>query len=256
MPGYLFRNFRVFRGFGYNMLDALLQHLINFVFLSGICFIAIGLGRLVLCRTGMKFISSSEYAVFSAGIGLGVMSYSVFILGSLQLLYPVAIYILTGFQAVLSVAGWLILRSSPLQTSATGFIKNLLVYWPENKTDLRNRCFDAVLFASLSAGFLLVLTPAVGNDALAYHLAVPKLYLKHHGFFFIPGNMFSHYPLNSEMLYLAGIALQGDVLAKGIHFLMGLFILAGMWEFARQYVFENRFALPLSLLVFYTIPSV
>ncbi len=251
------------------MLDTLLQHFINFVCLSGICLIAIGLGRLILCRTGMEFFSRGEYTVFSAGIGFGVMSYSVFILGALQLLYPVAIYILTGLHAVLSIAGWLIMRSSPVQISANkqdaehptciptqSVGTRLMGLWPGNKAALLDRCFDAILFASLLAGFLLVLTPSVGNDALAYHLAVPKLYLKHHGFFFISGNIFSHYPLNSEMLYLTGIALQGDVLAKGIHFLMGAFVLAGMWEFTRQYVFETRFAIPLTLLVFYTIPSV
>jgi hypothetical protein len=111
------------------------------------------------------------------------------------------------------------------------------------------------LIVCLSLGFWLVLTPAVGKDALIYHLAVPKLFLKHHGLYFVPGNIFSHYPLGGEMLYVLGLALRGEVLAKGIHFIMALCILLGMWQFMRHHISATLF-IPLALLIFYTIPSV
>ncbi len=227
------------------MLGALLQHTLNLLFLAGISLIAIGLGRLILCRAGIKAISFGEYVVFSLGLGFGILSYSVFLLGVLQFLYTVALYILIGLFAILALAGWLGFRC-PLEIERKTTYKIAARFY---------RCIGAILIACLLVGFLLVLTPAVGKDALTYHLAVPKLFLKHHGIYFIPGNIFAHYPLNSEMLYAVGLALRGDVLAKGIHFVMALSILLSMWQFARHHISEIVFV-PLALLVFYTIPSV
>jgi len=228
------------------MLGALLQHTLNLLFLAGISLIAIGLGRLILCSAGIKVISFGEYVVFSLGLGFGILSYSVFLLGALQFLYPVALYILIGLCAPLALAGWLSLRCR-LEIKTKSSFKTRLSFW--------DQCVGDILIACLLVGFLLVLTPAFGKDALTYHLAVPKLFLKHHGIYFVPGNIFAHYPLNTEMLYIVGLALRGDVLAKGIHFVMALCILLGMWQFARHHISEIAFV-PLALLVFYTIPSV
>ena len=41
---------------------------------------------------------------------------------------------------------------------------------------------------------MLVLTPEIGKDALIYHIGVPKMFLAHHGIYFIPGNIFANYP--------------------------------------------------------------
>jgi hypothetical protein len=226
--------------------SALLQHSIDLVFLTGIIVIAIGMGRLILCRAGTKFISLGEHVIFSLGVGIGIFSYSAFVLGALQLLYPAAVYVLVGLCAPLSLAGWLNLRSR-IQIESTSSPKTQLSFW--------DRCIVAVLIACLILGLLLVLTPAIGKDALIYHLAVPKLFVKHHGIYFIPGNIFAHYPLNGEMLYALGLAMRGEVLAKGMHFVMTLSILLGMWQFARHHIAEISF-IPVGLLVFYTTPSV
>lgn len=228
------------------MTSLYLQHTLNLLFLAGISLIAVGLGRLILCRAGIKFVSSGEHVVFSLGLGFGILSYSAFVLGTLQLLYPSVVCLLVGLCVPLSLAGWLGLRCS-LKIESKSSFKTQLSFW--------DRCVGAILIACLLLGFLLVLTPAVGKDSLTYHLAVPKLFLKHHGIYFIPGNIFSHYPLNSEMLYAVALALRGDVLAKGIHFVTTLCILLGMWHFARQHISEIAFV-PFALLVFYTIPSV
>lgn len=228
------------------MLSALLQHTLNLLFLAGITLIAIGLGRLILCRADIKFFSIGEHVVFSLGLGFGILSYSVLVLGALQLLYPAAVYLIVGLYALLSLAGWLSLRC-PVEIESKSIFETRLSFW--------HRCIGAILIACLLLGFVLVLTPAIGKDTLTYHLAVPKLFLKHHGIYFIPGNIFSNYPLNSEMLYTVGLALRGDVLTKGIHFVTALCILLGMWQFARQHVSEITFV-SFALLVFYTIPSV
>ena len=223
---------------------ALLQHTLDLFCLVAISFIAMGLGRLILSKTSIKFMSFGECVIFSIGLGFGVLSYSVFVLGAFQLLYPAVVYLLMGVLALLSVLGWI--RAGHLSHRTPDF-KKALSFWDKVAT--------TVLIICLLFGFLLVLTPAVGKDALIYHLAAPKLFLKHHGLYFVPGNIFSHYPLGGEMLYVVGLALRGEVLAKGIHFIMGLSILLGMWQFMRHQISAARF-IPLALLIFYTIPSV
>lgn len=223
---------------------ALLQHTLDLFCLVAISFIAIGLGRLILSKTSIKFMSFGECVIFSIGLGFGVLSYSVFVLGAFQLLYPAVVYLLMGVLALLSVLGWI--RAGHLSHRTPDFKK---------APSLWDKVTTIVLIVCLLFGFLLVLTPAVGKDALIYHLAAPKLFLKHHGLYFVPGNIFSHYPLGGEMLYVISLALRGEVLAKGIHFVMGLCILLGMWQFMRHHISEALF-IPLALLIFYTIPSV
>lgn len=69
---------------------------------------------------------------------------------------------------------------------------------------------------------ILAIVPPVSRDALVHHLAVPKLYLKHGGIYEIPFMVFSYYPMNLDMLYLAALRLGNDILPKLIHFSFGL----------------------------------
>lgn len=225
------------------MPDALLQQgfalLISAVFL----FVVIGLGRLVLSNINTPFTSFGEMIFYSSGIGFGVAGYCVFFLGLFDGFHPLPIRILLIFLLAVSLAGWIWVPKPFMK----GVLQKLYSPW------------DAVAFIllllCLATGLLLTLTPEIGRDALIYHLAVPKLFLKNQGFAFIPGNIFSNYPLHSEMLFLAGLYLQGDILAKGLHFIMLLMILLGMNQFIRYRMTEHDFPV-LSLLIFASIPSV
>lgn len=225
------------------MPDALLQQGFALLILTIFFFVVIGLGRLVLSGINIPFTSFGEMIFYSSGIGLGVAGYGVFFLGLFDGFHPLPIRILLIVLLTLSLAGWLQARK------------------PLMKPDLKkiHSPWDTVAFflllLCLSAGLLLTLTPEIGKDALIYHLAVPKFFLKHHGVTFIPGNIFSNYPLHSEMLFLVGLFLQGDILARGIHFLMLLFILLGMDQFIR-YRMKGHDYPALSLLIFCTLPSV
>ncbi len=223
---------------------ALFQHILDLACLAAVSLVGIGLGRLMLCKSSIKFNSLAEGIIFFIGLGFGLLSYAVFVLGLFQCLYPEAIYLLTAALATLSVLGWM---RGGYCWNRTPNVKKTSSIWDKGAT--------AALIVCLSSGFLLVLTPAIGKDALIYHLAVPKLFLKHHGLYFIPGNIFSHYPLGGEMLYVVGLVLRGEVFAKEVHFIMALCVLLGMWQFMRHHISEALF-IPLALLIFYTIPSV
>lgn len=225
------------------MFDVLLQQGLTLFLLTMLIFMVIGIGRLILYKINISFVSSGEWIFFSAGIGFGITGYSIFFLGLFQLFYPLSISILLILLLIFSLTGWLQWCSSPMKPGL------------QERCSSWDRLASFLLILCLAAGLLLTLTPEIGKDALIYHLAVPKLFLKHHGFYFIPGNIFSNYPLHSEMLFLIGLFLQGDILSKGMHFLVLLCILLGMDQFMRYRMKRHDFP-ALSLLIFCTIPSV
>lgn len=226
------------------MISILIQHSLNLGLITGLSLMAVGLGRLVLYKTSLHCLSNTEAFIFGAGLGFGILSYSVFFLGACQALYPFMVYLLLGISALISLMGWKVRFSNSVK-SETG--KKRLGFFEITACLLLLLC--------LLLALLIVLTPAIGKDALIYHLAVPKLYLQNHGFYFIPGNIFCNYPLNSEMLYLIGLNLRGDIVAKGVHFVMGLLILVSMYQFSRRLVPSAQFIF-LPLIIFLSIPSV
>lgn len=238
------------------MYTILIQHLENIFWIAGIMFISAGLGSLAISRIRTIFIDSIESIIFSTAVGYAIIGYGVFILGLCQLLYPSIIYSFTIICTILAIPGWYLLTKSKfIFPSVT---KNHLAEYDKRNgltviTIDRLSCL--LLAACLTACMLLALTPEIGKDALVYHLGVPKLYLQFHGIHFIPGNIFSNYPLFTEMLYMWALSLKGELVAKGLNFVMVLLILLSMWEFQKRYFAENR-SRWLSLLIFLSIPSV
>ena len=226
------------------MQAMLLQQGVTILYLTGWCLMTIGIGRLCLSIMAIRFASRSEGLFLSAGTGLVITGYTVFLLGVMKSLYPFSIGILLTSLALCSAAGWL----RPIRTTPSA---------PSAPTGDLVRELSAVLLLGiiLIASFVLTLTPEIGKDALIYHLAVPKLYLLHHGFYFIPGNAFAGYPLLSEMHYLLALFLQNDILAKAMNFVILCGILIGMNLFARHVLQNQRFS-SLSMVIFASIPSV
>jgi hypothetical protein len=223
------------------MQTTLFQQGMTILFLTGWCLITTGVGRLCLSSTAIRFASRSEGLFLSAGTGLVITGYAVFFLGVMESFYPFSIGLLLTSLTLFSVAGWF----HPIRTV------------PEAPPGRSVWELWALLFLGilLLAGFVLTLTPEIGRDALIYHLAAPKLYLLHHGFYFISGNAFTGYPLLGEMHYLLALFLQNDILAKAMNYTLLCGILLGIGLFARH-VLQNQQFPGLSMLIFVSIPSV
>jgi len=223
------------------MQSILFDHAVMILLLIGWCLITTGVGRLSLGWTAIRFFSRGEAFFLSLGIGLVVTGYAFFILGITQSLHPALINALLILLSLLALAGWRCpLRVRPAPPSV------------RSRWDIPAAW---LLAAVLFAGSLLVLTPETGKDALIYHLAVPKLYLRHHGFYFIPGNVFSGYPLLGEMHYLPALFFNNDLLAKAIHFALLCGTLLGVGLLTRFLLSAHAFP-ALSMLLFASIPSV
>ncbi|MHB8907354.1 MAG: ArnT family glycosyltransferase [Syntrophales bacterium] len=219
----------------------LLQQGITALFALLWCLGTTGVGRLCLSAMDLRFTSRGEWLFLSFGMGLTIVGYATFLLGVTQSLYPLSIVLLLSSLLLISAAGWL----RPVRTALA----------PPPGHSIRERPAAILLGILLLAGLMLTLTPEIGKDALIYHLAVPKHYLLHHGFYFIPGNVFAGYPLLGEMHYLLALFVQNDILAKAMNYVLLCGILLGMGLFARFLLREHLFP-ALSMLIFLSIPSV
>ena len=101
---------------------------------------------------------------------------------------------------------------------------------------------------------ILNFTPPISRDALIHHLAVPKLWLKHGGFYEIPWANYSYYPMYINLIYLVCLYLKNDIAPKFIHMGFGL---ATGWliYFYLKEKFDRNWAL-LGVMIFITTPIV
>lgn len=76
------------------------------------------------------------------------------------------------------------------------------------------------IFATLN--LLGTQIPEIFYDSLTYHLALPDLYWRRHGFYGTPDNVFSGVPLLIQMLFAVALPIGGETLAHLIHWVFGL----------------------------------
>ena len=96
-------------------------------------------------------------------------------------------------------------------------------------------CLGGVLLA-VAIGLTGVLTPstALDWDSLAYHLAVPKIWLSQGHIRPITFIHHSNFPAAADSLFLLGLAFGGQATAKGFMFLAYIFGLFAVFGLARQ----------------------
>lgn len=96
----------------------------------------------------------------------------------------------------------------------------------------------AVLVAAIAVGlagvFLVALDPLPAWDAQAYHLTVPRLWIESGGFVRVPFNVYSNWPLATELLFALAMLLQDHLLATLVHFGCGLLLAALLWRAVRE----------------------
>jgi hypothetical protein len=96
-----------------------------------------------------------------------------------------------------------------------------------------------LLAAALPPGVLWI-EEGLGYDVLEYHLAVPKEFCEAGRMGFLPHNVYSNFPLNSEMLSLLMMVLRGDsieaaFMAVTANVGLAILFIAAAWMAARQF---------------------
>jgi len=102
--------------------------------------------------------------------------------------------------------------------------------------------------------FILDLTPPISRDALVHHLAIPKLWLTHGGYYEIPWADYSYYPMYINLLYLICLYFKNDIAPKFIHLAFGAGTGILVYIYLKQRLGRNWGFL--GIVIFFTTPIV
>ncbi|HOX38218.1 MAG TPA: hypothetical protein PL033_09535 [Candidatus Brocadiia bacterium] len=108
----------------------------------------------------------------------------------------------------------------------------------------------AVLVAPISVWFLTGQFRGPDVDEIAYHFAVPVIYLEHGGFCNIPFNVYSNMPLGGEMLFTFCLGLGGASLARLVMSFFAPGIALFMVAITRRWFGDARAGLIAAILFF------
>ncbi len=217
--------------------------------------LATGAGMGFLRRLPLMFW---ERVAYGGALGLGLLAYGVALVASLHWL--TGLWVLLGLVAVMGVWGWITSALNPSHfvaltpnpsPSGRGESGSPFSLWEKGVGGIRAFPFSlwkkgiggrrasilvwGLIGILLALGLMLCLLPPDGNewDALAYHLAFPKLYLQAGGMVQIPFMHQSYFPPLLDMLYLLGLWLDGEPCAKVFHWLMALLMVVGTSAFVQ-----------------------
>ncbi|MEE3258810.1 MAG: glycosyltransferase family 39 protein [Candidatus Latescibacterota bacterium] len=204
--------------------------MVDIVYIVAIAIVAAVGGLTLLRRIGPICQSRAEELIFSLGFGLGVLALGVLALGFMHLLYAEVLYGLLALGALIG-SRELVGLAARLQ----GYLRGARLEW---------RSFHFWLLVLAGIGLFLnllrALLPAHGAvDPLAYHLALPRLYLLRHHIGFERTLTGALYPDNVGMLFLLSIGLRDASLAQVMHWFMGGATVVALWCFCRRY-FDGR----------------
>ncbi len=212
-----------------------------------IVLVCLALGVAILRAVVGRSHSLLEACVFGAALGFGALSYSVLAVG---LAGALTAPFLIGLLVMLALVSFPSMRVIlPSLVSAVG-----------SRRAVKLRATDALMLLGVSILGALALIGALSPpgttdwDGLAYHLAVPKLYLAAHRIFYVPFTSHSNFPFLTEMLYTLGLAFHGPALAKLFHYAMYLVTAGGIFALCRRHV--NPTAGSIGALLFMSVPLV
>ncbi len=183
---------------------------------------AIGVGLLPLRKLPLNGL---ERIAYGGALGLGALAYAVALMSAFHWLW--GLWLCLGATALLGAWGW--------HRSAS-----LFRYKHTPNPNAQATSLGIVLWGLWGLLALLTLAlcllPPDGNewDALAYHLAFPKLYLQAGGMIEVPFMHQSYFPPLLDMLFLLGLWLDGEASAKVFHWAMGLLTALGMAGFVSR----------------------
>jgi hypothetical protein len=169
------------------------------------------------------------------GLGLGILSLEVFLLG------------LAGFystRAITALVLVVLLAVSPVLRRGIS-VRLLRIGEPDSGTRIPLALMSIAGLVSL----LFALVPPVFFDAMTYHLELPSRYLLEGRVFHVTENLYSGYPQLAEILFGAGMALDGLALAGMISLTFLLLTMLLLWGWGKERFGKAGTAWGIALLV-------
>ncbi|MCE5198724.1 MAG: glycosyltransferase family 39 protein [Armatimonadota bacterium] len=188
--------------------------------------------------------SASERLVVDSALGLGVVSLVIFAAAALQLLHvlPVILLIILALGCI----------SLPQVARDAVHVARRLIRYSSASSLLIGLL---LLILGVAALIPALAPPSMSDwDSLAYHLAVPKLYINHGGIYYINFSSHSNFPFLMEMLYTAMLRMGSMVAAKMINYWVGVLLVASVAMLVRRHF--NPKAAPMAAVALTGIPIV
>jgi 4-amino-4-deoxy-L-arabinose transferase-like glycosyltransferase len=192
---------------------------------AAILWACFGVGAAALRRLRALTGSSAEEIPFAVALGMGVLSYLVLGLGLAGLIKA---WIFVLVICALALLGWRhVLRLGRDAVTSLPRIKS----WHWSALPLLGFILAMAVFTLIGT-----LAPAgeTDYDGLVYHLTIPKVYIRDGRVHPIPWLSHSNFPFSLEMLYMLGLALDDQSLAKLFHFGCGWLTICAVFAFARR----------------------
>lgn len=202
------------------------------------------IGVLILSKVTAKPSSLLERYLPAFGLGVISWSYLTFFLGLAGFLDPLFFQLLF----------WLTTAGCTIMVIRKKELFLFPVLHPPAVKDLFSKLCLAFILLTAVLNFVGALGPEIHYDALFYHLALPAAYQLQGQITALPFNSFSFFPQNMEMLYLFSLLVNNDLLARLLHWLMGLGSMLLVYLLGRKYF--SRPAAILAAAGFYLIPQV
>ncbi|MBI3912256.1 MAG: hypothetical protein HY320_15160 [Armatimonadetes bacterium] len=165
--------------------------------------------------------------VLGAALGLGILAYAVQAVGLAGLLFTPVIL---GLLALIALIGLPELARLARDTAAE---VGAWLHRPWEPAQWGALALLAPGATIAAVTFLGALSPpgSLDYDSLAYHLAIPRLYLHHHRVFYVDHIWHANIPFTVQMWYTVGLALGGVGGAKLFHWASGILtaLAAAVW---------------------------
>jgi len=211
--------------------------------------VAAFVGDLLVRRIVPRDAGTVERLMFSCGVGLGTLGLLTLLLGSLGLFHG---WLFKGLFGVLSIYSVYCVIGVRMRVMPEVFRE--ASERPGKTIRTLSWLAAALAIFSLGVGLVAALGPETEFDALNHHLGTVRLFLIAHGIVQTPSMAWAAHPLLVEMLYAFAWLAGNQLLAKLVHFGLGLLIALACYLFCRHYL--SRAAGWLSAAVFVCSPIV
>ncbi len=187
----------------------------------GLITLAGGLGRIIFAFDKQP---AWVRCYLQAGIGIGMLSILVLVIGSLWKINPLIIIVL------LLILSLIIFRFS------SSWVRDLFSKETNThqKTNGSTKIIVILLGLILLSQLFVSLAPATRYDALNYHLTLPKTYLLQEKISDVPWLVMSGMPQVSEMVYTVLMGLGGESSVLVFNGLIGVLITLGLVGYLRN----------------------
>jgi len=212
---------------------------------AGLILVAASLpGFAILRILRVELETHLEQFLFAAGLGLGLTSFITLVSGARCVFFLL-------FAVFLSIV-FCRKRLTRFLTSAVGSARK--VNFSSIEKTMIALGFVALLF--MLAGLFL---PPLDYDVVEYHLGAPARYLAEGRVVYLPGNVYSNFPFNIEMLYFFALSAFGGTpfgvyVAKMINFFLAVLTALAIFRIGQK--FFSPVCGALSAAIYITTPWV